>query len=154
MEKKRKKNFRLIGLKLGHKTTNENGQAGIDCGNLRQQFEAERISELIPNKVNNAVYAVYYGYEKDDTKPYCYFIGCQVDEISEIPESLSELAIPAQDYVMITAKGAMTGCISDAWREIWASNINRKFGFDFEVYDERSQDWNDAELDIFVSVNE
>ena len=153
MGKIRKQNFKLIGLKLENKTTNENGQAGIDCGNLWQRFETKRISELIPNKLNRAVYAVYYGYEKDETKPYSYFIGCMVDETAEVPESLSELLIPSQDYIKITAKGVMTGCISDAWKKIWTSKIDRKFGFDFEVYDERSHDWTNAELDIFISVN-
>jgi predicted transcriptional regulator YdeE len=154
MEKTKNKNFRLVGLKLENKTTNENGQAGIDCGNLWQRFETERIAELIPNKLNNTIYAVYYNYEKDETKPYSYFIGCKVDETTEISKGLSELLIPSQDYVKFIAKGIMTGCIADAWKKIWASKIDRKFGFDFEIYDERSQDWNNAELDIFISVNE
>lgn len=46
----------------------------------------------------------------------------------------------------------MTGCITEAWEKIWNSEIQRKFGFDFEVYDERSQDWSDAEVDLFISV--
>ena len=46
----------------------------------------------------------------------------------------------------------MTACITDAWETIWNSNINRRFGFDFEIFDERSHDWEDAEIDIFISV--
>ena len=46
----------------------------------------------------------------------------------------------------------MTGCVTDAWKEIWNSNTERKFGFDFEVCDERSQDWSNAEVDIFIST--
>lgn len=41
MEKIEKTKFKLIGLKLDHKTTNEGGQSGIDCGNLWQKFEKE-----------------------------------------------------------------------------------------------------------------
>lgn len=48
----------------------------------------------------------------------------------------------------------MTGCVTDTWKKIWDSSLNRKFGFDFEVYDERSQDWNNAELDIYISTTE
>ena len=33
--------FRLIGLKLKHKSTNKNLKAAIDCGMLWQQFESE-----------------------------------------------------------------------------------------------------------------
>ena len=152
MEKIKKKNIRLIGLKLEKKTTNENGQASIDCGNLWQRFENERILEAIPNKLNNNIFAVYYDYEKDETKPYSYFIGCEADEATEVPKGLDGLLIPSQNYVKIPVQGIMTGCVANAWKEIWASKMDRQFGFDFEVYDERSKDWNNAELDIFISV--
>ena len=150
----KKGNFRLVGLKLENKTTNENGQAAIDCGNLWQRFESESISNLIPNKKSEAIYAVYYQYVKDETQPYSYFIGCETDDNSEIPNGLSELLIPAQSYKKIIVKGVMTGCIAEAWKTIWTSKIDRKFGFDFEIYDERSHNWNNAEIDIFLSVNE
>jgi predicted transcriptional regulator YdeE len=48
MEKTKKNNFRLVGLKLENKTTNENNQSSTDCGNLWQQFERENIFERIP----------------------------------------------------------------------------------------------------------
>jgi predicted transcriptional regulator YdeE len=46
----------------------------------------------------------------------------------------------------------MPGCMVDKWREIWNSDIPRAYKFDFEIYDERSQDWSDAEVDIYLSV--
>lgn len=150
----KKDDFKLIGLKLGHKTTNQNNQSSSDCGNLWQKFEKDKIFELIPNKLSNEIYAVYFDYEEDETKPFSYFIGCKVDKNSEVPSNLDSLEIPTQSYVKVTAKGVMTACITDSWREIWNSDIQRKFGFDFEIYDERSHNWNDAELDIFVSINE
>jgi predicted transcriptional regulator YdeE len=154
MEKIKQKNFRLAGLKLENKTTNENGLASIDCGNLWQRFESEKFFERIPNKLTNEIYAVYYDYEKDETAPYSYFIGCKIDETTEIPNDLLELIIPSQNYKKIIVNGVMTGCVIDAWKKIWTKKMDRQFGFDFEVYGERSQDWNNAELDIFISVNE
>jgi predicted transcriptional regulator YdeE len=68
--------FKLIGLQLDKKTSNEGGQSGIDCGNLWQKFEKENFAELIPNKLGDEIYAVYFDYEGDDTKPFSYFIGC------------------------------------------------------------------------------
>ncbi len=145
--------FKLFGLKLNRKTKNENGQSGIDCGELWQYFEENKIAEIIPNKTSDALYAVYYDYENDENGLFSYFIGCKVDENTEKPENLDELIIPEQKYHKETAKGQMTGCISDTWTRIWKSNLNRKFGFDFEVYDERSFDWNNAEIDIYLSIN-
>ena len=145
--------FKLIGLKLEHKTTNENGQSNVDCGNLWQKFESEKIFEQIPNKKNNSVYAVYFDYDEDETKPFSYFIGCQVDENMNTPEGLSEIIIPSQSYQKVIAKGEVPYCISNAWSEIWSSEMNRIFGYDFEIYDERSHDWKNAEVDLFISID-
>lgn len=146
------KDFKLIGLKLNKKTRNDNGQSGKDCGELWQHFELNKITELIPNKISNAIYTVYYDYESDEKGLFSYFIGCKVEPNTETPENLDELLIPEQNYHKETAKGQMTACITDAWETIWNSNINRRFGFDFEIFDERSHDWEDAEIDIFISV--
>ena len=154
MEKTKKNKFRLVGINLENKTTNENNQSSTDCGNLWQKFEREKIFELIPNKLTNEIYAVYFDYEKDETKPFSYFIGCQVDNNTDVPNGLNDLLLPAQNYLKVTAKGVMTGCITEAWQKIWKSDIKRSFAIDFEVYDERSKDWNDAELDIYISTAE
>ena len=148
----KKDDFKLVGLKLIEKTTNQNNQSARDCGTLWQKFERDKIFEIIPNKLSNEVYAVYFDYEGDETKPFSYFIGCKTDKSSETPKELEDLAIPSQDYTRFSAKGVMTGCIADAWKQIWNSGLNRKFGFDFEVYDERSQDWSNAEVDIYIST--
>lgn len=144
--------FKLVGLKLKGKTTNEDNQSSKDCGELWQKFESEMIFDQIPEKLSNEIYAVYCDYEKDETTPFSYFIGCKVDKKLKTPKELDELTIPAQKYRKITAKGVMVECITDAWKEIWNSDLKRKFGFDFEVYDERSQDWSNAEVDLFISI--
>lgn len=144
--------FKLIGLKLKGKTKNENGESGKDCGELWQHFEESKIAELIPNKISNTIYAVYYDYESDENGHFSYFIGCKVEEKTEKPKYLDEIIIPEQNYHKETAQGQMTGCISDAWKRIWNSNLNRKFAFDLEVYDERSLDWSNAEIDIFIAI--
>ncbi|MBC7486255.1 MAG: AraC family transcriptional regulator [Cytophagaceae bacterium] len=148
----KKDDFKLVGIKLDNKTTNQNKQSSKDCGELWQKFETDKIFDVIPEKLSNEVYAVYFDYEKDETTPFSYFIGCKVEMNSETPKELIELIIPTQEYSKFTAKGVMTGCVTDAWKEIWNSDTERKFGFDFEVYDERSQDWSNAEVDIYIST--
>ncbi len=143
--------FQLIGIRLPHKTTNENGQSMQDCGQLWQRFEQEKIFDQIPNKVGNEVYAVYFEYEGDHTQPFSYFIGAKVEARSTPPAGLDSLDIPGQTYEKVVAKGQMPACIGAAWRSIWESDINRAFGYDLECYDERSYDWSNAEVDIFLS---
>lgn len=46
----------------------------------------------------------------------------------------------------------MPDCVINTWKEVWTSNIARTHQIDFEVYDERSRDWNDAEVDVYLSI--
>lgn len=144
--------IRLIGLALPFKTTNANGQSNIDCGNLWQQFEKESRFSAIPGKINNDILAVYHEYEGDYTKPFSYFIGCKVEKNTAVPDEMDSLTIPSGNYQKLTARGEMPNCIANAWKEIWESDLPRAYRADFEIYDERSQNWNDAEVDIFISV--
>jgi predicted transcriptional regulator YdeE len=153
MKKIELKEFKLTGIGLGEKTTNENGQAGIDCGNLWQKFEEGDYVNKIPGKLSDEVFAVYHDYDGDYTQPYSYFIGCQVQTDTEIPEGMDSLIIPAAIYQQITVKGKIPDCIISVWKELWnSSDTNRAYQSDFEVYDERSKGWIDAEVDIFISV--
>jgi len=46
----------------------------------------------------------------------------------------------------------MPECVINTWKEVWVSNIPRAYKIDFEVYDERSKDWNNAELEVYLSI--
>jgi predicted transcriptional regulator YdeE len=146
------KDIKLIGLALKIKTTNTNGQSSIDCGNLWQEFEKGKYIDIIPNKLNDQVLAVYHQYEGDHTKSFSYFIGCKVKAGSEVPAGLETLTITQGVYQKIDAKGKMPDCVINAWKEIWASDIPRTYQIDFEVYDEKSKDWNNAEVEIYLSI--
>ena len=148
------KEIKLIGLSLKTKTTNTNGQSGIDCGNLWQKFEKGKYAEIIPNKQSNEIFGVYHQYEGDNTKPFSYFVGCKVEPDTEVSQGLESLIIPKGTYYKINAKGKIPDCVVNTWKEIWTSDIPRTHQIDFEVYDERSKDWNDAEVDVYLSIEQ
>jgi predicted transcriptional regulator YdeE len=144
--------FQLIGITLGYKTTNENGQSAIDCGNLWQKFEKEGYIDSIPDRLSDEIFAVYYDYDGDYRKPYSYFIGCKVKNVIQLPQGMTNLNIPEQNYNKVVAKGQIPDSIANAWQTIWNPQTARAYKFDFELYDERSKDWKNAEVDIFLSV--
>jgi predicted transcriptional regulator YdeE len=146
--------IRIMGISLKSKTTNLNGQSALDCGNLWQAFEGENYANLIPGRLSDSVYAVYYDYEGDYMQPFSYFIGCAVKNDAIETPGLEILTIPSGTYRKFTAKGILPDCISYTWKKIWESGIRRAYRTDFEVYGQRSKDWNNAEVDIFISVNE
>jgi predicted transcriptional regulator YdeE len=144
--------FKLIGKKLPVLTTNEGGQSNIDCGNLWQQFLKENVKNNIPGKISDDIFAVYFDYEGDHTKPFSFFIGCKVGIDTRTPQGMDGLFIPSENYYRFLAKGKIPDCVADAWKEIWTSKIGRAYKYDFEVYGERSQNWNDAEVEIYLSL--
>lgn len=144
--------LRLVGISLGRKTTNENGQSNQDCGALWQRFEEGNYSQRIADRITDAVYAVYFNYDGDHTQPFEYFIGHAVTDQAPVPEGMDDLSIPGQKYLKLTARGEIPASIANAWRSIWKGDIDRAYGFDIEIYDERSQNWKAAEVDVLVSV--
>jgi predicted transcriptional regulator YdeE len=142
----------LHGLSLGKKTSNTNGQSAIDCGSLWQKFIGEDYANQILDKTGQEILAVYHEYEGDYTAQFSYFIGCRVSDQAVLPAGLEKLVVQKGNYEKFVAKGHMPECISETWKMIWVSAINRSYKADFEVYDERSKDWNDAEVDVYVSI--
>ena len=108
--------------------------------------------DKIPGKLNDDTYAVYHSYDGDHTKPFSYFIGCKVAPGTIVPRDLDSLQIEAGNYQRFIAKGKIPDCIGNAWREIWQSNIARAYHTDYEVYTEKSKNWNDAEVEIFIGI--
>jgi predicted transcriptional regulator YdeE len=143
--------FNIIGLAII--TTNENGQSAKDIPQLWNTFLSENIAAQIPGKTDTALYCIYTDYEKDHTKPYTTILGCKTDSLDNIPEGLTGKYFPGGNYSVCTAKGKITeGIVFKEWTKIWNSNIPRAYTADFEVYDEKAQHTDDAEVDIFISV--
>jgi predicted transcriptional regulator YdeE len=146
------KGFKLMGLRLDGTTRNAEGRSTHDCGALWQRFHGQKIIDRIPGRLSDAVYAVYFDYEGSEDSPFSYFIGCKTEREAIAPEGLHELVIPDQTYLHFVARGEIPASITAVWQEIWGSGFKRNFGYDFEVYDDRSLDGSDAIVDIFVSV--
>ena len=49
--------MKIVGISV--RTTNQNGQAMQDIGNLWQRFFSEQLLTKIPNKVSDAIYNIY-----------------------------------------------------------------------------------------------
>lgn len=153
MKKHQLEPFSLIGISV--RTTNQNGQGIKDIGALWERFFSETILEKIPNKTSMEIHAVYTDYESDFTEPYTTIIGCKVEHLNEIPEGMIGKYFEGGNYLHLTAKGDMhQGLIGDKWSEIWNSDMNRSYTADFEVYGEKAQNPQEAEVDFFIGINE
>ena len=143
--------FHVIGISV--RTTNENNQAATDIGALWNRFFSEGTAGQIPGKTGSALYCIYTDYEKDHTKPYTTILGCAVESLDQIPEGMTGVTITGGNYTKHLAKGnLLKGAVYEAWNYIWNAGWNRKFTADFEVYGEKAQNPEDAEVAIFIAT--
>ena len=109
----------------------------------------ECISQKVPNKVDETIYAVSTDYEGD----YTTLIGYRVKDLGHIDESLSVKIIPASTYAKFTDKGNLVGgAVIDAWMKVWKTKLQRTYTADLEVYGEKAVDPTNDEADIFVAI--
>lgn len=146
----------LVGLAV--RTNNQaelSGQGKI--ADSMQKFYEEYLGKII-NRTDNAVLAIYTDYESDEAGAYTYFLGVSVTKTENIPAGLTIRSIPAARYQVIASKtGVMPEIILDVWRKVWADSElkqRRAYSADFEVYDERCKDLNNAQVAVYISVRE
>ncbi len=152
MNKQKIEKFFVIGIAV--RTTNENGQAEKDIPALWNDFMTNGIADKIPNKIDNSILCIYTDYEKDYTKPYTTILGCKVPDLQIIPEGMVGKTFETADYTKINAKGnILQGMVFSEWIKIWNSDLDRAYTADFEVYGEKAQNLENAEVDIFIAIS-
>jgi predicted transcriptional regulator YdeE len=143
--------FMIIGISV--RTTNENNQSAKDIADLWGKFMSENVLGAIPNKIDNEIYSIYTDYDSDHTKPYTAMLGCKVSNLNSIPDRMIGKSFEGGNYVKLSAKGdLMKGLIVNMWTEIWSMDLNRAFTTDFEIFGEKAQNPNDAEIDFLIAV--
>lgn len=143
--------FYIIGIAI--RTTNENNEAAADIPHLWGKFMSENIIARIPNKIDDTIYSIYTDYESDYTKPYTTLLGCKVSSLDNIPDGFTGKSFSGGQYTTFTAKGKMSdGIVIQEWMKIWNTDIPRAYTADFEVYGEKAQNPDNAEIDIFIAI--
>lgn len=142
--------FNVIGIFI--RTKNEEGHADQQIPKLWNRFWEEEIIKKIPQRTEDTIYAVYTDYESDFRGSYTFLIGCKVPENTPIPDGMIEREIPAQKYVVYTAKGNYPESLIDTWGEIWGSQTPRAYSADFEVYNEDFTGDQNSKVDVYVAL--
>ncbi|MEL6989223.1 MAG: effector binding domain-containing protein [Bacteroidota bacterium] len=145
------KPFNVIGIAV--RTSNVNGQAAGDIQNLWNLFLSNQMMLKIPNKLSNDILSLYTDYEGDHSQPYTAMLGCQVANLDNVPEGMVGKSFNGGDYAKMTAQGDLTkGIVVDQWMKIWEMDLKRKYTVDFEIYGEKAQNPNDAEVEFYIAV--
>ncbi len=124
-----------------------------------QKYFHQGLSQKISHRSKpNTTYCVYTNYESDFTGDYTYFIGEEVTNFNDPFPGFVSLTIPRQNYLKFNVgPGKMPDICIQAWKNIWAMTPvefsgERAYLADFEVYDDRSNDHQNAIFDLFIGI--
>jgi predicted transcriptional regulator YdeE len=151
--------FQVVGVAL---STNNAKEAGPDAviGKQWHRFIADHTLNKIPGRVDQSITAVYTDFTSDANGEYTFVLGAKVKPVPNpvIPEGMVVKTVPAGKYALFTSqRGPVAKVVVDTWKQIWAyyqnpANGQRAFQADFEVYDDRAADPNNAQVDIYVGL--
>lgn len=149
---------KLVGITARTSNALEMNPDTAKIGATMQKFFGSGMQAQIPQRKNpGTVFAVYTNYESDEHGQYTYFLGEEVDDFGNT-QGFETLTIFAADYVKFTSTaGKMPNVVIDMWQNIWKMNAtdlggSRAYIADFEVYDQRSHDPQNAVLDIYIGI--
>ena len=152
METIQKDEFYVIGIAV--RTSNENQRAKEDIPMLWGKFMSMDMKNLIKNRIDDTICAVYTNYESDHTKPYDTILGFRVESLNNTPEGMVGVTIKGSSYKKFIAKGDLTkDVVISKWNEIWQMDLNREYSADFELYGEKAIDPTNGEVEIFIAVS-
>jgi predicted transcriptional regulator YdeE len=151
--------FQVIGIAASTSNAKEAGPDAI-IGKQWHRFMSDDLINKIPNRVDQTIYAVYTDYTSDANGQYTLILGAKVRPIPnpKIPDGMVIKSVPAGRYaVFTTERGPVIQVVVDTWKQIWAyyqspQNGQRAYQADFEVYDQRAADSNNAQVDIYVGL--
>lgn len=158
-EVENKSEIKLVGLTARTNNKNEMNPATSKIGELAGRFWGQNIAGQISDKKNPGVtLSIYTEYDSNEHGDYTYFIGEEVASFENVPPGLQQLTIPAAKYQKFTTSpGKMPEVVINAWQQIWKMSANdfggeRAYVADFELYDQRAGDPDNASLDIYIGI--
>ncbi len=153
------KPFQMVGISVNTNNAKEGGPDAV-IGKQWHSFMSEGLLNQIPARIDQSIIAVYTDYTSDANGEYTFIIGAKVRPVPnpEIPTGMVAKAVPGGRYAVFTSdRGPVAKVVPEAWKQIWAyyqtpQHGERAYQADFEVYDQRAADPNNAQVDIYVGL--
>jgi predicted transcriptional regulator YdeE len=149
--------FSVAGIEV--RTSNAKEAASGVIGKQWQKFFQDGVLQKISTKIGDNIYAVYSDYAGDHYGEYSFLIGAKVPNGSPVPAGLVLKTVPAGRYaVLTTGKGQVAKVVIAAWQQVWTMEEKHQLGgpraykSDFELYDQRSEDPQNSQVDLYIGL--
>lgn len=134
--------------------SNAQGRAAEDINTLWQDFFTGQVGQRIPERSSDIIYAVYSDYAGDHTQPYRLTLGYVVgDDTVSTQGGLHTVRVESGDYASLRSRGAQPQSLIDTWQAVWASDLERAFRTDFELYGPRFFEDGVHEVLLYIGLN-
>jgi predicted transcriptional regulator YdeE len=127
-------------------------------GDVWETFLQPSLVVKIPHRIGVDLVAVYTDYENDHTGHYTYLLGLPISSTEAQPENLTVKHVPAGRYAVFSSgRGPVAQVVQEVWQRIWSMSPEelggtRAFRTDYEIYDQRSTDPENAQVDVYVGL--
>jgi predicted transcriptional regulator YdeE len=155
--------FNVVGIAI--RTTNKAAAEEASIVKLWQQFFMDQCLAKIDNKIDNSIIALYYNFETDKNAvylegsqgEYTVLIGARVSSLDTIAPGFMGKHVEAEQRMIFTSEiGSAQNIVFDLWKKIWTeqkqNQLNRTFAVDYELYDERSHNPENAQMEIHIGI--
>ena len=151
--------FEVMGIEVRTNNAKEAGADGV-IGKQWNRFVQEKLTNRIPNRMDDNVVAVYTDYASDANGDYSFVLGAKFRPSPDalIPKDMVVKTVPAGRYAVFTSeRGPVAKVVVETWKQIWSyyqspANGHRAYRADFELYDQRAADPNNAQVDIYIGI--
>ena len=149
--------FSVIGIEVRTNNTKEASPEG-SIPKLWDKFK-DGIFEKIPNKDGHDIIVVYSNYQSDKNGDYDYLIGARSNKPTLVPPGMVAKQVRGGTYTIVTTPaGPVSKVVPATWQTIWKLEDEgqlggiRAYNTDFEVYDERSRDPQNSQVEIHIGL--
>ncbi len=146
--------FSIIGIEL--RTTSRDGTNFLEIPQFWEKvIEKGQIVKIPDRKSAETLLGICMDFKSDGS--FSYIIGSEVTNTENALDDMVSRTIPAAKYAVFTARGNMPDSIQEVTKYIYqkwlpSSEYQRANSADFEVYDERFDDKENPEVDIYVPI--
>jgi predicted transcriptional regulator YdeE len=148
--------FTVVGIAARTDNAKESTADGI-IPKQWQKFFSEGMLAKIPDTTGPNLYAAYADYASDHNGEYTYVVGAAVKDGTAAPSGMVAKRVPAGQYAVFTTEiGPFAKVVPATWRRIFKleeeGKLKRAYKTDFEIYDQRAQNPQNGQIDIYVGI--
>jgi len=150
--------FEVMGIEARTNNAAEAGPTGL-IPKLWQRVTQQHALDGILGRLDQNIYAVYTDYASDANGDYTLVLGAKVSPGTKPADGMVVKTVPAGRYAVFTSqRGPVAGIVVETWKQIWShyqspGNGRRAYRADFELYDQRASDPNNAQVDIYIGID-